>query len=53
MRYTTSVGMATIIEPAAMRLSFVKNCPPRLASDDVIGRSRPWFSSSTAQKKSL
>ena len=31
----------------------MKNCPPRLASDEVIGRSRPWFCSSTAQKKSL
>ena len=40
IRYTTSVGMATSTEPAAMRLSLVKNCPPRLASDEVIGRSR-------------
>ena len=42
-----------IIDAAAMRLSSVKNWPPRLAIDDVIGRWSPWLSSTTAQKKSL
>lgn len=52
-RYTASVGRAMIKEPAAIRLSLLKNWPPRLAIDEVIGRLAPCVTSTTAQKKSL
>src|SRR5512140_864699 len=50
---TISVGIATRMEPAAIRLLFVKNSPWRLFRADVIGYFAPVFMRIRAQKKSL
>ena len=50
---TTSVGSATMTEPAASRLLSVKNWPRRLFSALVIGHLSPVLHQHDAQKKSL
>jgi hypothetical protein len=52
MKYTTSVGPAMMIAPAASRLLSVKNWPCRLLSAEVIVACRREHQHE-AQKKSL
>ncbi len=49
----TIPALAALATLEFTRLSLVKNSPPKFASEDVIGRSAPCCSRTTAQKKSL